>query len=115
METASAPFSFSIPALSPFARKRGMSPLQPAGFVQLFDLVEFQRRLVAGARVFMLARHLDERGVAFGGGAVPMGLVPVRAQQLAKRIACLERDAHAVGPLDASVGPTQIVRMDNRH
>ena len=47
--------------------------------------------------------------------AVPVRLVPVRAEQLSERIARLQRDAHAIGTLDARVGTTQIVRMHDRH
>ena len=35
--------------------------------MQLFDLLEFQRRCVTGTGIFVLAGHLDERGVALGG------------------------------------------------
>ena len=63
----------------------------------------------------MLAGHLDEGRVAFGSGAKPVGLVPVRAEQLSERIAELERDAHAIRTLDGRVGIAQIVRVDDRH
>ena len=46
---------------------------------------------------------------------IPVRLVPVRAEQLAERIARLERDAHAEGTLNARVGPTQVVRSRNTH
>ena len=63
----------------------------------------------------MLARHFGQRGVAFGGRARPVRLVPVRAEQLLERIARLQRDAQAEGSLNARVGPTQVVRSRNTH
>src|SRR6478735_3618183 len=63
----------------------------------------------------MLARHLGQRRITLRCRAVPVGLVPVRAEQLLERIAGFQRDADAERTLNAHVGAAQVVRSGNTH
>ena len=77
------------------AGERG-SRLEVAALGEILDFLEHQRRLVADARVFVLARHVLEHAVALGGGEEPMRLLPVGAEQLGKGIPGLQAHANAV-------------------
>src|SRR4029077_8076805 len=56
--------------------------LETATFAEFLDFLEDQCRLIADARIFMLARHVLEHPVAFRCGKKPMRLLPVGADEL---------------------------------
>src|SRR5215472_6931479 len=66
---------------------------ETAALGELLDFLEHERRLVAGAGVFMPTTHLRHGGIAFGGGRIPVQALPFRSQQLAERVP--RRQAHA--------------------
>src|SRR5205823_656073 len=61
--------------------------LQSPALGELLDLLEHERRLVAGPRVLVPTAHFLERRIAFGRGGIPVLTLPVRSQELSERIA----------------------------
>src|SRR5215831_1358220 len=66
---------------------------ETAALGELLDFLKHERRLVAGAGVFVPSAHLRDGGIAFGGGGIPVQALPFRSQQLAERVP--GRQAHA--------------------
>src|SRR3984957_12273649 len=91
------------------------SPLKVAAFGEAFDFFEYQCGLVADSRVLVLARHVLEDAVAFGGGKKPMGFLPVGAEQFRKRIAGFQAHANPVRFRQHRQGAHQILSIGNSH
>src|SRR5215469_3624400 len=89
--------------------------LQPPALCELLHLLEDQRRLVTGARVFVTAAHLRERGVALLWRWVPMHALPLRAKQLTKRIARRQADADAIRAQPLDRRGAQVLRLTDAH
>src|SRR5215469_16847339 len=75
------------------SRDRSCVSSETAALGELLDFLKHERRLVAGAGVFMPSAHLRDGGIAFGGGGIPVQALPFRSQQLAERVP--GRQAHA--------------------
>src|SRR5262245_29162715 len=84
------------PAPSTSSRRTAISPRGAARSVLPLDSFEDQRRLVAAARVQVLARHVLERGVALLARRIPVLAVPTGAEQARERIGRPHADADAV-------------------
>ncbi len=65
-------------------------------FRQFFNLLEYERGLIALARILVAATHLRKRRVALLCCRIPMDPMPMRSQELAKRVPGRKTDAHAV-------------------
>src|SRR5215471_16324487 len=59
---------------------------ETAALGELLDLLKHERRLVAGAGVFMTATHLRHRRIALGGSRVPVQTLPLGPQELAEGV-----------------------------
>jgi peptide-methionine (S)-S-oxide reductase len=86
-----------------------------AALREILDLVEDQRRPVAGSRVLMTAAHLRQGLVALFRRGVPVDAVPLRTQNLAERIARRETHPDAVGAKRLDHGRPEILWLADTH
>src|SRR3974390_1515936 len=89
--------------------------LQPPALGELLHLLEDECRLVTGARVLVTAAHFRKRCVALLGRGVPVHALPLRAEQLTKRIARRQADADAVGSQPLDRRGAQVLRLTDAH
>src|SRR5204862_5345185 len=89
--------------------------LQPATLGELLDLLEHERRFVAGARVLVPAAHVGQRGVTLRRGGVPVLPLPVRSQELAERIPRRQAHADPVGAQLLDRRGAKILRLADAH
>ena len=94
---------------------KGATPTEPAALGELLHLFEHQCRLIADARIFVLARHVLQHAIALRRGEEPMGLLPVRAEQLCERIAAPQAHADAVGPRQHRDGAHHVLNACDSH
>src|SRR5215471_1182666 len=59
---------------------------ETAALGELLDLLKHERRLVAGAGVFMTATHIRHGRIALGGSRVPVQTLPLGPQELAEGV-----------------------------
>src|SRR5215469_4201701 len=89
--------------------------LQPPALGELVHLLEDERRLVAGARVLVTAAHFRKRCVALLGRRVPVHALPLRAEELPKRVAGRQADADPIGSQPLDRRGAQVLRLTDAH
>src|ERR1700722_4008431 len=89
--------------------------LKIAALGELFDFSVPQRGLIADPRILGRSRHVLEHPVALRRTEKPMGLLPVGAQQLRKRIAGTQAHANAVRARQHRQRAHQILNVCDSH